>query len=556
MCELIAGGSPRQLTLFPTCYCWLYTTHINTCYVLLLLLTAPMYTMLSKISEHTISCCYCGLHPCTPCCPKYQNIPYLATIVDCTHVHHVVQNIRTYHILLLLWTAPMYTMLSKISEHTISCCYCGLHPCTPCCPKYQNIPYLAAIVDCTHVHHVVQNIRTYHILLLLWTAPMYTMLSKISEHTISCCYCGLHPCTPCCPKYQNISYLATIVDCTHVHHVVQNIRTYHILLLLWTAPMYTMLSKISEHTISCCYCGLHPCTPCCPKYQNIPYLAAIVDCTHVHHVVQNIRTYHILLLLWTAPMYTMLSKISEHTISCCYCGLHPCTPCCPKYQNISYLATIVDCTHVHHVVQNIRTYHILLLLWTAPMYTMLSKISEHIISCYYCGLHPCTPCCPKYQNISYLATIVDCTHVHHVVQNIRTYHILLLLWTAPMYTMLSKISEHIISCYYCGLHPCTPCCPKYQNISYLATIVDCTHVHHVVQNIRTYHILLLLWTAPMYTMLSKISEHIISCYYCGLHPCKVSYSILRGIGNIAQENTTADIYIIGPATVPLELGNS
>ena len=37
---------------------------INTCYILLLLLTVPMYTMLSTT--------------------KYQNIPYLVAIVDCT----------------------------------------------------------------------------------------------------------------------------------------------------------------------------------------------------------------------------------------------------------------------------------------------------------------------------------------------------------------------------------------------------------------------------------------------------------------------------------------
>ena len=44
-------------THFLICLLLLYTTHINTHYVLLLVLTAPMYTMLPKISEHTIPCC-------------------------------------------------------------------------------------------------------------------------------------------------------------------------------------------------------------------------------------------------------------------------------------------------------------------------------------------------------------------------------------------------------------------------------------------------------------------------------------------------------------------
>ena len=50
LCELIGGGSNGHVTLYLTC--------------LLLLLTAPMYTMLSKVSEHTIP----------------------VAIVDCTHI--------------------------------------------------------------------------------------------------------------------------------------------------------------------------------------------------------------------------------------------------------------------------------------------------------------------------------------------------------------------------------------------------------------------------------------------------------------------------------------
>ena len=49
-----------------TCYVLLllllYTAHINTCYVLLLLL---LYT--TDTSTHVMYCCYCKLYPCTPC---------------------------------------------------------------------------------------------------------------------------------------------------------------------------------------------------------------------------------------------------------------------------------------------------------------------------------------------------------------------------------------------------------------------------------------------------------------------------------------------------------
>ena len=55
--KCVVGGSLRHLNTFSNFfyfYCWLSTTHINTHYVLLLLVTVPMYTMLSKISERII----------------------------------------------------------------------------------------------------------------------------------------------------------------------------------------------------------------------------------------------------------------------------------------------------------------------------------------------------------------------------------------------------------------------------------------------------------------------------------------------------------------------
>ena len=52
-CELIDGGSPRYLdTISNLLIVAIHHTHINTCYVLLLLLTVSMCTTLSKIWEH------------------------------------------------------------------------------------------------------------------------------------------------------------------------------------------------------------------------------------------------------------------------------------------------------------------------------------------------------------------------------------------------------------------------------------------------------------------------------------------------------------------------
>ena len=71
-CELVGGGSPRHLNTFSN-----------------LFIVAVHYTHI-------------------------QYMLYIAAIVDCTHVHHVVHytHINTCHVLLLLLTVPMYTMLS------------------------------------------------------------------------------------------------------------------------------------------------------------------------------------------------------------------------------------------------------------------------------------------------------------------------------------------------------------------------------------------------------------------------------------------------------------
>ena len=117
-----------------------------------------------------------------------------------------------------------------------------LHPWIPCCPlhKYQHMPCLVAIVDCTHGYHVVHctNISTCHVLLLLLTVPMDTMLStaQISAHAMSCCYCS----APMDTMLSTAQISAHAMSCCYC-----------------SAPMDTMLStaQISAHAMSCCYCS-------------------------------------------------------------------------------------------------------------------------------------------------------------------------------------------------------------------------------------------------------------------------------------------------------------
>ena len=81
---------------------------------------------------------------------------------------------------------------------------------------------LVAIVNCTHLHHVVHY---QHMPCLVSMPCCYTLLLCLV--TMSCCY-TLSLC------------LVAIVNCTHVHHM-STISTCHALLLLLTVPMHTML---------------------------------------------------------------------------------------------------------------------------------------------------------------------------------------------------------------------------------------------------------------------------------------------------------------------------
>ena len=156
---------------------------------------------------------------------------------------------------------------------------------------------------------------------------------------------------------------------------------------------------------------------------------------------------------------------------------------------------IVATVAVHYT--HINTCYVLLLL-LAVHYTHQHLLC--IVAIVGCTLHTsthamycCYCCCTlhTYQHMLCIVAIVGCT---------------LHTSTLAMY------------CCYC-------CCTlhTYQHMLCIVAIVGCTHVHHVVHY--------------------KTSEHTISCCFCRLHPCRVSYSFLQGLGNIVQENTTADILI-------------
>ena len=68
--------------------------------------------------------------------------------------------------------------------------------------------------------------------------------------------------------------------------------------------------------------------------------------------------------------------------------------------------------------------------------------------------------------------------------------------------MLEGLQDFQTLVTYFTLHKLKPC---------LVAVGDCTHVHYVVNCTK--------------------SAHTTCCCYCCLHPCKVSYSLLQGLGN-------------------------
>ena len=123
------GGSPRHLNNFSNLFTVaVHSTHINTCYILLLLL----YT--THISIHAMYCYYC----CTLHIYQYM----LCTVAIAVHYTYI----NTCYVLLLL----LYT--THISIHAMYCCYCcTLH-------IYQYMLCTVAIVDCTYLEPPFGNI--------------------------------------------------------------------------------------------------------------------------------------------------------------------------------------------------------------------------------------------------------------------------------------------------------------------------------------------------------------------------------------------------------------
>ena len=91
--------------------------------------------------------------------------------------------------------------------------------------------------------------------------------------------------------YQHmLCYVLLLLSAVHYTHMYQH--------MLCIVAIVGCTLQTYQHML--CIVAIVGCT--LQTYQHMLCIVAIVDCPHVHHVVQNIRTYHILLLLLTAPI--------------------------------------------------------------------------------------------------------------------------------------------------------------------------------------------------------------------------------------------------------------
>ena len=96
-------------------------------------------------------------------------------------------------------------------------------------------------------------------------------------------------------KMWTASSVSWLVECLQYRDLNTNI-------LIFGCTLHT-----SKHALYCCHCWLYTCTPCCPKYQNIPY----------HNLLLMLSAHILILLAWmeTLHMWTR-QKIFLSMISC------------------------------------------------------------------------------------------------------------------------------------------------------------------------------------------------------------------------------------------------
>ena len=320
-------------------------------------MTVHMYTMLFMVAVYYTHQYMPWLCTCTPCCLWLLYTTHINTCHDCAHVHHAVYGCCTLHTSIHAMTVHMYTMLFMVAVHYPHQYMPWLCTCTPCCLWLLYTTHINTCHDCAHVHHAVYGCCTLHTSIHAMTVHMYTMLFMVAVHYTHQYMPWLCTCTPCCLWLLYTTHINTCHDCTHVHHAVYGCCTLHTSIHAMTVHMYTMLFMVAVHYTHQYMPWLCTCTPCCLWLLYTTDINTCHDCAHVHHAVYGCCTLHTSIHAMTVHMYTMLFMVAVHYTHQYMPWLYTCTPCCLWLLYTTHINTCHDCTHVHHAVYGCCTLH-------------------------------------------------------------------------------------------------------------------------------------------------------------------------------------------------------
>ena len=282
------------------------------------------------------------------------------------------------------------------------------------------------------------------------------------------------------PRHLNtFSNLFLLLYTTHI-------STHYVCIVAIVAVHYT-----HQYTL-CMHCGYCCCTLHTSVHTMYALLLLLLYTTHI-------STHYVCTVAIVAVHYTHQYTLCMH----CCCTLH---------------------TSVHTMYALL-----LLLLYTTHISThyvcTVAIVAVHYTHQYTLCMHCCYCCCTLHTSVhtmyALLLLLLYTTHI-------STHYVCTVAIVAVYYTHQYTLCMHC--CYCCRtLHTSVHTmyalwllllCTTHISTHHvcIVAIVDCTYIYHVV--------------------FYKTIKHTKSCYYYWQCQCRVSYSLLLGLGNIAQENST------------------
>ena len=571
-CKLSGGGSPRHLNTFSNLFLLLYTTHISTHYVCIVAIVAVHYTHQYTLCMH---CGYC-------CCTLHTSVHTMYALLL---LFRYTTHISTHYVCTVAIVAVHYTHQYTLCMH---CCYCfgTLHTSVHtmyallllllytthisthyvCKLVIVTVHYTHQYTLCMQIGYCYCTLHTsVHTMYALWLLLLYT--THISTHYVCtvaivavhythqytlCMHCGDCCCTLHISVHTMYALLLLLLNTTHIStHYVCNVAI--------VAVHYTHQYTLCMH---CCYCF-------CTLHTSVHTMYALFAIVAVHYTHQYTLCMHccyccctlhtsvhtmyalLLLLLYTTHISThyvctvaivAVYYIHQYTL-CMHCGYCCCTLHTSVHTIYALLLLLLYTTHIstHYVCTvaisccalhtSVHTMYalLLLLLYTTHISThyvcTVAIVAVHYTHQYTLCMHCCYCCCTLHTSVH---TMYALWLFLLCITHISSHYVCIVAIVAVHYTHQYTLCMHCCYCC-CTLHTSVYTmyallllllCTTHISTHYvcIVAIVDCTYTYHVV-----YY---------------KTIKHTKSCYYYWQCPCRVSYSLLLGLGNIAQENST------------------